>query len=245
MQGVSVVVGKDKIDWGWPVKKAPLALLGLLALTALLPVSAPAANTDPIAVPTTATIFKGKLIDRIPGPPATRPGVTRRPTGVSIPFYGRISSPHPACATDRRYQFGFGEEGKFVEDAGVLVPQIVYGSASRVPGGGKWNTELENTWSQPIRFAVRVLPKDTVYKGASYHCEEAVSPELVVDKSDFSPCELARASKRGYAPSVRVLKRAIREAESRDWPIAQRYREELKTARSSLPAIRRAVIERC
>lgn len=88
MQGVSVVVGKDKIDWGWPVRKAPLALLGLLALTALLPVSAQAANTDPIAVPTMATIFKGKLIDRIPGPPATRPGVTLRPTGVSIPSTG-------------------------------------------------------------------------------------------------------------------------------------------------------------
>jgi len=193
-------------------------------------------------IPTMATIYKGKLIDRIPGPPATRPGVTRRPTGVSIPFYGRISSPHPACATGRRYQFGSfqGSYGSFISNE-----EMVYGSASPVPEGGKWNTELENTWSQPIHFAVRVLPKDTVYKGVSYHCEEAVSPELVVDKSDFSPCELARASKRGYAPSVRVLKRLIREAESRDWPIARRYREELKKARSSWPAIRRAVTERC
>lgn len=189
--------------------------------------------------------LQGKADRQNPRPSGDAAG--RNPTADrrEHPFHGRISSPHPACATDRRYQFGSGKEGKFVEDAGVLVPQLVYGSASRVPHGGKWNTELENTWSQPIRFAVRVLPKDTVYKGASYHCEEAVSSELVVDKSDFSPCELARASKRGYAPSVRVLKRAIREAESRDWPIAQRYREELKTARSSLPAIRRAVIERC
>lgn len=220
-------------------------LCGLLVVVALSPVSASAAATETVAIPTMATIFKGKLIDRIPGPPATRPGITRRPTGVSIPFYGRISSPHPACATERHYQFGSGEEGKFVEEAGVLVPQIVYGSASPVPNSGKWHTELENTWSQPIRFVVRVLPRDTVYNGISYHCEETVSPELVVDKSDFSPCELARASKRGYAPSVRVLKRLISEAESHNWPIAQRYRGELKKARRSLPAIRRAATERC
>lgn len=227
------------------MKKAPLALLGLLVLTALLPVSAPAANTDPIVIPTMATIFKGKLIDRIPGPPATQPGVTRRPTGVSIPFYGRISSPHPACATDRRYQFGSGEEGKFVEDAGVLVPQFVYGSASPVPDGGKWNTELENTWSQPIRFAVRVLPKDTVYKGASYHCEEVVSPEIVVDKSAFSPCKLAQAAKRGFAPAVRVMKRLLEQADAHNWPIARRYREELRLYRSYWPGIKRAVAQRC
>lgn len=227
------------------MKKAPLALLGLLVLTALLPVSAPAATTDPIAIPTMATIFKGKLIDRIPGPPATQPGVTRRPTGVSIPFYGRISSPHPACATDRRYQFGSGEEGKFVEDAGVLVPQFVYGSASPVPDGGKWNTELENTWSQPIRFAVRALPKDTVYKGASYHCEEVVSAEIVVDKSTFSPCKLAQAAKRGYAPAVRVMKGLLEQADAHNWPVARRYREELKQYKSYWPGIERAVAQRC
>jgi hypothetical protein len=228
------------------VRKVGLPRIALFTLVAGVALgSGSALAAEPIAVPTTATIFKGKLIDRIPGPPATQPGVTRRPTGVSIPFYGRISSPHPACATDRRYQFGSGEEGKFVDEGGVLVPQIVYGSASPVPDDGKWRTELENTWSQPIRFVVRVLPKDTVYEGVPYHCEEAVSPELVVDKSDFSPCELARAAKRGYAPSVRVLKRLLREAESHGWPVARRYREELKKARRSLPVIKRAVAERC
>lgn len=227
------------------MKKRLLALFGLFALTALLPASASAATPEAISVPTSATIFTGKLIDRIPGLPAKRPGITRFPTGVSTPFYGRISSPHPACATGRRYQFGYGNANEFVEEGGELVPHVSYGSASPVPKDGKWNTELESTWTEPIRFAVRVLPKDTVYQGVSYHCEGAVSPELVVGKSAFSACELARASKRGYAPSIRVLEQALREAEAHDWPVARQYREELKKARGYLPGIKRAVAQRC
>jgi hypothetical protein len=218
-----------------PVKKAPFALLGLLAFAALLPVSAPAATTDAVVIPTTATIFKGKLIDRVPGPPSTQLGPARRPNGVSIPFYGRISSPHPACAIDRAYEFGWFEAGGEFPD----------GSPGPVTEDGKWHTELENTWSQPLHFAIRVLSKEIVYKGVSYRCEEAFSPEIIVDRNDFSPCKLAQAAKRGYAPAIRTTKRLLREAEAHDWPVARRYREELKKHKTYWPGIKRAVTQHC
>jgi hypothetical protein len=114
-----------------------------------------------------------------------------------------------------------------------------------VPESGKWDTELENTWSNPLHFAIRVLPKETVYKGTSYRCEEVLSPEIVVDRRAFSPCKLARAAKRGYAPAVRVMKRLLEQADAHNWPVARRYREELKQYRSYWPGIKRAVAQRC
>jgi hypothetical protein len=225
-----------------PVRKVPLTLLGLFTLAALLPVSVPAATTDAVVVPTTATIFEGKLIDRIPGPPSNRLGPTPRPNGVSVPFYGRVSSEHPACAVRRTYEFGsyVGSHRSFISNE-----ELSFGSPGPVPEGGKWHTELESTWSDPIHFAIRVLPKETVYKGVSYHCEEAVSPEVVVGRSDFSPCKLALAAKRGYVPAVRLMKRLLHQAEAHNWPVAHRYREELKKYRNYWPAIKQAATQRC
>jgi hypothetical protein len=224
------------------VKRALSAALGLLALNAFLPVSAPAEDTEPIAIPTSATIFNGKLIDRIPNPPSARLGPTRRPNGVSVPFYGRISSSQPACVRGRAYQFG-SYPGSY--PGFISKEEFSFGGSNHVPEGGKWFTELESTWSRPLVFAIRVPPKNVVYKGVTYRCEEVISPEIVVDKSDFTPCKLARAAKRGYAPAIKVTKRLLREAEAHKWPIARRYRKDLKRYRSYWPAIRQEVARRC
>jgi hypothetical protein len=230
------------------MRMRPLAtsLLGIFLLAVLASGSSKAVAAEPIAIPTTATIFAGKLIDRTPNPPSSaRPGSTRRLLdGVSIPFYGRISSSRPACLKERDYQFGWRPGSYPGLDASEAEFSFGPGS-NRVPESGKWHTELEETWSRPLRFAIRVLPKKIVHRGLSYLCEETVSPEIVVDKSDFTPCKLARAAKRGYAPVISLHKRLLREAEANDWPIARRYHKDLKRYRSYWPGIKRAVARRC
>jgi hypothetical protein len=223
------------------------SLFGIFLLAVLTSGSSKAVAAEPIAIPTTATIFAGKLIDRTPNRPSSAPpGSLRRlrlRDGVSVPFYGRISSSLPACVNGRRYQFGWypGSYPGFISNEEFSFS----GGGNRVPKRGKWYAELESTWSRPLVYAIRVLPKKIVQNGLTYLCEETISPELVVDKSDFTPCKLARAAKHGYAPAIRLHKRLLREAEANDWPVARRYRRDLKMYRRYWPGIKRAVARRC
>jgi len=222
------------------------SLLGILLLAVLALSSSMAVAAQPIAIPTTVTISTGKLIDRTPNRPfSAPPGSLRRlRDGVSVPFYGRVSSSLPACVSGRRYQFAWHPGSYPGVDASEAEFSFGPGS-NRVPDNGKWYTEIEETWSRPLVYAIRVLPKRIVRKGRTYLCEETISPELVVDKRAFTPCKLARAAKRGYAPAIRLHKRLLREAKASDWPIARRYRNDLKRYRSYWPSIKRAVARRC
>lgn len=195
-----------------------------------LPGASEAIAAEPIVVSTTATINKGKLIDEYPGPPP--PGST----DLDLPFFGRISSDHPACRIRRSYDLGR------IEPDGEFVP---IGSTT-VPPSGKWTFGLAGRISRPYYIAIRVKPRDTVYHGVAYRCEEVTSDTVTEDASDFTPCKRARAAKRGYAPAIRSTKRIIRQAEARnDNATAHAYRRRLKEFKSHRRSIWRAVKTRC
>ncbi len=152
------------------------------------------AAAEEVAVPTTATINKGLLVDEYPGPPL--PGTT----DLTMPFFGKISTSNPACRIRRPYQLGKVEpDGEFN-----------WVGATTARASGKWSFGLSGEPEDPMSIAVRVLPKTTVREGTTYLCEEAISSTVPFDERDFTPCLIARAELRGYLPGVRRLKREIR-----------------------------------
>jgi hypothetical protein len=169
--------------------------IGFAALLALIPAVVPAAAAaEEIAVPTTATINKGRLVDIYPGSPP--PGST----DLITPFSGKISTGNPACRIRRPYQLGKVEpDGEFN-----------WVGATTAEASGKWSFGLAGEPPEPMSIAIRVLPKTTVRGGTTYLCEEAISSTVPFDESDFTSCLIARAELRGYLPGVRRLKREIR-----------------------------------
>jgi hypothetical protein len=215
------------------VRKASFTLLAFLMVVAFS--SGPATSTaaESIAIPTTVTINKGKLIDDYPG---SRPhGIT----DLSMPFYGQISVPNPACQVPRPYELGRVEEGKFVS-MGFWV-------RSTAPAAtGKWVSGLTGIPPRPMAVAVRVPPKTTVSSGVSYRCEEAISSTVQFDKNDFTPCLLARAEQRGYPLAIRQTKQELRRAEVAGWDdLAAAWRQRLRDFRARHDDIKRAVESRC
>lgn len=210
--------------------KTSIALVGLLALAILAGVPGGAAAVDEVVVPTTATINKGPLIDEYPGPPP--PGTA----DLEMPFFGKISTSHPACRIRRPYQLGRVEpDGEFT-----------WLGATTVKESGKWRFGLVGEPPEPMSMAVRVLPKTTVYEGTTYRCEEVISSTVPFDKSDFTPCLIARAEQRGYLPGIRTLKQQIRRAKANNLDeLVRVYRKRLKDFRAQHDNIKRAVQNRC
>lgn len=211
------------------MRKAPFALFALVTVVAFSPGSAVSAAAESVAIPTTVTISKGKLIDEYPGPPP--PGTT----DLDMPFYGRISPSSPACRVRRPYELGRIEEGEFVPMGSTTV------SVS-----GKWVFGLAGEPPKPMAVAVRVPPKTTVSNGVSYRCEEAISSTVSFDENDFTPCLLARAEQRGYLPAVRRTKQELRRAEATNQDdLAAAMRRRLRDYRARHGSIERAVRNRC
>lgn len=212
------------------MRKARIVLLVLLTCTVMLLAAVAATAADTVTVPTTATITKGKLIDEYPGPPP------RGSTDLDLPFFGVISSESPACRLPRKYEIGKIESsGEFTSIGGTTAPKT-----------GKWTFGLYGKISEPMSVAVRVLPRRTTYQGASYLCEEVISPSVAEDKNDFTPCKVARAGKRGYTPAIRTTRRLIREAKAHNnEKDAAIYRRQLKRFQRYWPSIKRAVQRRC
>lgn len=209
------------------VKKASITLFLTLAFIALSATKVIAAET--IVVPTTATINKGKLIDEYPGPYSGS-------TDVELPFYGKISSGHPACRNWRAYEIGRVEPDSEFSPLGRTTVQE----------SGRWRFGLLGKVSRPSAIAIRVLPRDTTYRGTSYRCEETVSKTVTNDGADYTPCKLARAAKRGYAPAIRSTRRVVRRAEARnDQTTARFYRGQLRKFRTYRRSIWRAARIRC
>jgi hypothetical protein len=203
-------------------------------MCALIPAIAPSeAAAEEIAVPTTATINKGQLVDIYPGTPP--PGST----DLIVPFSGKISTSDPACRIRRPYQLGKVEpDGEFN-----------WVGATTAEASGKWNFGLAGEPPKPMSIAIRVLPKTTVREGTTYLCEEAISSTVPFGASDFTPCLIARAELRGYLPGVRRLKREIREIKATTNPeeLARRRRLEkrLKDFRAQHDGIQRTAQNRC
>lgn len=172
-------------------------------LFALIAAAVPAgAAAEEIAVPTTATINKGRLADIYPGPPP--PGST----DLITPFSGKIATSDPACQVRRPYQLGKVEpDGEFD-----------WVGATTAEASGKWRFGLAGEPPAPMSIAIRVLPRTVVRGATTYHCEEMISSTVPFDERDFTPCLIARAELRGYLPGVRRLKREIRQAKGAKSP---------------------------
>lgn len=212
------------------MKKGSITLAVIAVLAALAMTAGSVMAAEPITVPTVATIHKGLLIDEYPGPPP------KGTTDLVLPFYGKIVPEDPACRVRRKYELGKIEADGEFSAIGITT----------VPESGKWTFGLAGEVPRQFSVAVRVPSRQVTYKGALYQCGEAISASVIENKDDFTPCDLARAAKRGYGPAIRTTKQNLRKAEARhDEDTTRAYREQLEKFRSYLPSIERAVKNRC
>ena len=197
----------------------------IVALSGVLcPSWSSAASGEEVTSSTTATIHRGLLGDNYPGAPP------RGSTDLYIPYYGRIKASQPACETSREWEFGrIYPGGDFSPIAGPGEDE-----------GGKWLANIFGKATRPETYVVRVLPDKRSYKGVAYLCEEVTSEPLLIDRSDFSKCEIAKAEWRGYVPGIKLLRHELNEAKAKhNDDEVRRIEDRLRSFRNRREALRR------